>query len=165
MIDLANKVYFDKIRYVLSNIPKFDLTNDELIIVLAILLLRENNEQISVLSIQNLTDLDERLIDTCIETLAAKRYLEIVVDKTVVNFSVDNLFNLKEVDTTDVKDIFKIFEDEFARILTQRELVKINEWLKEYERDEIIEALRSASIMNKLNFNYIHKILENNRNE
>lgn len=165
MIDLANKVYFDKIRYVLSNIEKLGLTNDELVVSLSILLLQEEQSQVSIESIKKLTNLDVKFIDDIVTRLAGKRYLEIVVDGTQVNFSVDNLFSLKEVGPVEMTDIFKIFEDEFSRIFSQKELVRINEWTKVYSDDEIIDALRSASIMNKLDLNYINRILENNRLE
>lgn len=165
MIDLANKVYFDKIRYVLSNIEKLGLSNDELVVSLSILLLQEEQNQVSIESIKQLTNLDVKFIDNIITRLAAKHYLEIVVTGTQVNFSVDNLFSLKEVNPQEMTDIFKLFEEEFSRIFSQKELVRINEWTKEYSHEEIIEALRAASIMDKLDLNYINRILENNRLE
>lgn len=164
MIDLANKIYFDKIRYILSSIPNLNISNDELVVTLCILLLQEESTQVSIESIRNLTGFDVKLIDNVITTLAAKHYLEVVVSGNQVNFSVDNMFSLKEVDSIDKKDVFAIFEDEFSRTFSQKELVRVNEWMKIYSRDELLEGLRAASIMNKLDLNYINRILENNRN-
>lgn len=162
MTDFINSVYFDKIRYVLSKIPQLDLSSDELMLVLSILILQEEDQVVSVESIKRQTGLDIKEIDKIVTILAGKRYLEVEVVDTAVNFSVDNIFKLKPEVNLDVSDLFKIFEEEFSRLLNQRELVRLNEWMKKYKREEIIDALRSASIMEKLDFNYINKILENN---
>ncbi len=162
MTDFINSVYFDKIRYVLSKIPQLDLSSDELMLVLSILILQEEGQVVSVESIKRQTGLDIKEIDKIVTILAGKRYLEVEVVDTAVNFSVDNIFKLKPEVNLDVSDLFKIFEEEFSRLLNQRELVRLNEWMKKYKREEIIDALRSASIMEKLDFNYINKILENN---
>lgn len=162
MTDFINSVYFDKIRYVLSKIPQLDLSSDELMLVLSILIIQEEGQVVSVESIKRQTGLDIKEIDKIVTILAGKRYLEVEVVDTAVNFSVDNIFKLKPEVNLDVSDLFKIFEEEFSRLLNQRELVRLNEWMKKYKREEIIDALRSASIMEKLDFNYINKILENN---
>lgn len=165
MTDLINSVYFDKIRFVLSKIPQLDLSSDELMIVLSILVLQEQGDLVCIDSLKKQTGMSTKDIDNIVTILAGKRYLEVEVKETMVNFSVDNLFSLKQEVNLDVSDLFSIFEDEFSRMLNQRELVRINEWMKIYSRDEILDGLRSASIMDKLDFNYINKILENNRNE
>ena len=84
MIDLANKIYFDKIRYILSSIPNLNISNDELVVTLCILLLQEESTQVSIESIKNLTGFDVKLIDNVITTLAT-----------------GILFSLKEVDSID----------------------------------------------------------------
>lgn len=165
MTDLINNVYFDKIRYVLVKISDLNLSSQEILVVLSILILQEQGSLVSVETLVKQTNLDNKEVDDIVTLLASKRYLEVVVTNGRVNFSVDNIFSLKEEVNIDVKDIFKIFEDEFSRILNQRELVRLNEWTKVYTRDEILDGLRSASIMSKLDFNYINKILENNRSE
>lgn len=163
MIDLINKVYFDKIRYILDNLPKLDISHSELVVVLSIILLQEQGYIVSVESIINQTGMSLVEVDEVVTILAGKRYLEIEVKDSAVDFNVDNIFNLKTENNLDASDLFKIFEEEFSRLLTQKELVKLNQWQKDYSRDEIIDALRAASIMNKFNFNYINRILENNR--
>ena len=165
MTDLINNVYFDKIRYILVKISDLNLSSQEVLVVLSIILLQEQGSLVSVETLVKQTNLDNKEVDDIVTLLASKRYLEVIVTNGRVNFSIDNIFSLKEEANIDVKDIFKIFEDEFSRILNQRELVRLNEWTKVYTREEILDGLRSASIMSKLDFNYINKILENNRNE
>ncbi|NLC54364.1 MAG: DnaD domain protein [Erysipelothrix sp.] len=165
MTDLINKIYFDKIRWILAHLKELDVSSDEIVVILAIVVLNEEKLEVNIESIANLTPLTSKQVDDAITLLAAKRYLEIKVCAGEVSFSIDQIFELKKQVNNDVVDLFKIFEEEFSRLLTQNELVRLNEWISEYDRDVIIESLRNASIMQKLNFNYINRILENSKNE
>lgn len=165
MKDLIHNVYFDKIRYLLSHVSKLDLSSDELLIVLTIILIKEEGSIVSLDSLAKSLNFDNKKVDDLLTLLTAKRYLEIKIVDSHVDFNVDSIFDLKQNHDLNTQDLFKIFEEEFSRTFSQKELVRLNEWMQIYSRDELIDALRSASIMNKLDLNYINKILENNRNE
>lgn len=165
MTEMINNIYFDKVRWILSHLRELDISSNEIIVILSIVVLKEQNVAVNIDSIANLTPLSEKQVDDAITLLASKRYLEIKICAGEVSFSIDQIFELKKEVNNDVVDLFEIFEDEFSRMLTQTELVRLNEWVKEYDRSEIIDALRNASIMEKLHFNYINRILENNKNE
>lgn len=65
------------------------------------------------------------------------------------------------------KDIFSIFENEFARPLTPMELETISGWLDQdsYKEELILTALKEAVFAGKVHFRYIDRILlEWNRN-
>ena len=62
-------------------------------------------------------------------------------------------------------NIFDLFESEFKRPLSSRELQRISEWLHLYDETSITFALRDASMRNILNFDYINRILENGAHE
>ncbi len=157
----VNEVYFDKIRFILDNLNSLDLSGDELVVVLLIVLLKEKNEVVDINNIVSNSQLSEKQVDDIITLLAGKYYLEIKVVDGSVDFDLSKLFKLEKINNNEVASIFKIFEDEFKRLLTQRELVRINEWLEVYSKEEIINALRKSSINDGLNFNYINKVLEN----
>lgn len=59
------------------------------------------------------------------------------------------------------KDIFSIFENEFARPLTPMELETISGWLDqdEYKEELILMALKEAVFAGKVHFRYIDRIL------
>lgn len=161
MNKFIDEIYFDNIRFVLSHLKQLDLSSDEIVVVLLILMLQEKNKLVDINQIVTYSQFDEKQVDDIITLLASKYYLEIKIVKGQVNFDLSKLFTLETANNLDVSNLFKIFEEEFKRILTQNELVRLNEWLKLYSKELIIEALRRASIMNKLNFNYINRILEN----
>lgn len=165
MTSYINEVYFDKIRWILLHLKELDISPDEIVVILSIVALQEQRLEVNINSIAQMTTLSNKKVDDAITLLASKRYLEIKVCAGNVSFNIDNIFKLEKDINHDVKDLFQIFEEEFSRLLTQRELERLNEWVVNYDRDTIIDALRNASIMEKLNFNYINRILENSKNE
>ncbi len=66
---------------------------------------------------------------------------------------------LNELSNQEKPTLFELFEDEFKRPLTQVELMRLNDWSREYDQQLIIYALREASINKAFSFNYIDKIL------
>lgn len=162
---MIDEIYFDRVRWILSNLKKLDVSANEVLVLLSIVILKEENREVNIQSLADKTPLSNKEVDDAITLLASKRYLDIKICAGEVSFNIDKIFDLKKEVNNDVKDLFKLFEEEFSRLLTQNELVKLNAWIKEYSRQDIIEALRSASIMNKLHFNYIDRILENDYRE
>ena len=65
-------------------------------------------------------------------------------------------------------DLFTLFEKEFRRVLSQKEITTIAEWDRIYGYDKIVDALRIAVINRmmtdkEISFNYIGKILANGK--
>ncbi len=91
--------------------------------------------------------------------------LEIKPLKDRIEFILDRLFEegvrYEYVD----ENIFEVFESELSRPLSQNELERLNSWLNQYTQDEIIAALRTAIVYQKVSFPYINTILINNRKE
>lgn len=56
-------------------------------------------------------------------------------------------------------NLFDLFETEFARPITQREMEMIYDWKNKYEQKLVVLALREAIIYQKINFDYIGRIL------
>ena len=64
--------------------------------------------------------------------------------------------------------MFTLFEKEFRRVLSQKEITTIAEWDRIYGYDKIVDALRIAVINRmmtdkEISFNYIGKILANGK--
>lgn len=165
MNKMVNEIYFDKIRWILSHLKELDISSNETVVLLSIVVLKEKGLAVNNETINSLTPLTAKQVDDAITLLASKHYLEIKVCASEVSFHIDKIFELKKEVNNDVIDLFQIFEEEFSRMLTQNELVRLNEWIETYSKDEIIHALRQASIYRNLHFNYIDKILENIQDE
>ena len=71
-------------------------------------------------------------------------------------------------DIIEKNDLFTLFEKEFRRVLSQKEITTIAEWDRIYGYDKIVDALRIAVINRmmtdkEISFNYIGKILANGK--
>jgi len=80
-----------------------------------------------------------------------------VEDNKVKESIVDDLNN----ETNEFERMFKIFETEFGRNLSERESALLLSWIREYGNDIAIQGLRRAAIYKKLNFKYIDATLVN----
>ncbi|MCL0032971.1 DnaD domain protein [Peptococcaceae bacterium] len=99
------------------------------------------------------------------EIEAAKNILEKNMAKNLDNSEDDNLLVDKEErdmhykKTSNMDNICMVFEREFARPLSPMEVERIRHWLDEYDVVLVMEALRRAVLMGKINFRYIDAIL------
>ena len=76
-----------------------------------------------------------------------------------VQFCIDGIFaDEKETSSFDLS-LFEVFEDDFARPLSQMEVELLSQWTMEYDQTLIVYALREAMTKNKRSFDYIDRIL------
>ncbi|MBQ1468881.1 MAG: DnaD domain protein, partial [Solobacterium sp.] len=94
----------------------------------------------------------------------ARKYLDIKASSKRIRFVLDGLFEANTARDRSVMDVslFELFEQEFGRTLSQKEMQKISDWNREYERKQIIDALREASTYQKLSLSYVEAILKGN---
>jgi len=157
-----NESYIDKKLWILDQYETLNIQSDEAIVLLMIDFFEKQNKEVSLDLLNKKTKLEKKEIDHILSSLMSKGYLTIKAEEGKIRYSIDGLF-LQERKQVNLTNIFELFEDEFQRILSQNELRIINEWLMDYSEDEIVDALRQASIYNKKNFNYIRTILSNQK--
>ena len=159
--------YVNHRDWLLDNMELLNLSHTDLIVVLLIDFLNEHQIMITTELLSEKTKLSTHDLDMVLGGLCAKKYLDIRVKGSKVNFSLNGLFDTDIARETQVMDspLFDVFETEFGRPLTQLEMQKINEWNRIYDKQMIIYALRSASAYQKLNFSYIDRILANWRDK
>lgn len=160
------KNYTNKISWILENSSRFNITNNELLVILFIQFFNEENVLITPEQLANKTNMTVAEVDSIMSGLLDKQYLEIVIKDSAVLFSLDNLYQYQDnnFDKTNFNDVFKLCEDEFARPLSQTEIQMIADWVKEYSNNQIIDAIRFASVNEKLSMNYINRYLLNSKN-
>jgi DNA replication protein len=91
----------------------------------------------------NLTPLYKKLAESLIDRMSAKAQSKAAVD------------------SGSAKDVYSIFEKEFARPLTPMELETISGWLDKdrYHDELILAALKEAVFAGKVHFRYVDRIL------
>lgn len=150
--------YFNRRNWLLENIGNRDLTAQEALVVLLIDYHNEFSKGITLQQLSHDSHLDLQQLDVVLNSLCNKGYLSIIT-KNKVSFIIDNIFEDKKVEKQVSENIFELFEEQFARPLSQREATILSEWVNLYPSDKIIMALREAVIKQRVTFNYIDKIL------
>ena len=150
--------YFDRRSWILENISNLNLNSNEVLILLLIDYFNQYNKPLSIDTLSKSSNMEKILVDDTISSLISKGYLVLVTESGHISFNIDNIFEAKN-EIIENNDIFEIFEAEFGRVLSQKEASTISEWLRIYDYNTIIKALREALIYNKKSINYIDKIL------
>ncbi len=159
------KPYVNRRDWILENLGVLNLSSMEVIILLLIDYLNCLHENIDPVVLSKRSGIEVEEVDELIHQLVRKNLLEVKPLKDKIEFNIDNLFQeglrYEFVD----ENIFEVFESELSRPLSQPELQRLNGWLSQYTQNEIIAALRTAIVYQKVTFPYINSILVNNRKE
>ena len=130
---------------------------------LILLLIDYYQEGRQVVTMENLAmqcHLDLEEIDAAIDDLVKMDYLVISTKNRKVYFDISGVFEDRpKLEVS--RDLFEVFEEEFGRPLSQKEMIAISQWQQGYDSKTIIKALREAVIQEKLSTSYIDRILEN----
>lgn len=156
-----NEKFIDRRAYILDHFDKLSLSCEECMLILLIDFMNEHNIPIAHGILANKMKLDEAQIDNLLSRLTQKGYLSIAYDNKKIAFLIDGVFEERSADKTMNFDrsLFEVFEEEFARPLSQPEMQRLSDWLKQYEQKLILYALREALMYNKRSFDYIERIL------
>ena len=147
--------------WILDNMESLGLDINEAMLVLLIDFFNEHNIEITLEDLCKKTNKTKDEMDQIISNLTAKKYLDIYSAGSMVKWSLNGLFEADRPNSVKVvdRDLFDTFESEFGRPLTEREMVKLNEWAKTTDKTMIIYALREASLYQVLSMPYIDKVL------
>ena len=156
--------YVNHRDWILDNVEELGLNSQELVLVLLIDFYNEHHMEISMEILSKKCHLEMDELDRIISVLCARKYLDIKASSKRIRFVLNGLFEANTARDRSVMDIslFELFEQEFGRTLSQKEMQKISDWNREYERKQIVDALREASTYQKLNLSYIEAILKGN---
>ena len=157
-MEIYREKYFNRRNWILENIQSLNLSAAESLIVLLIDFCNEFSQPIDLQALSRLSNLNKEEVDNAIVMLCSKGYLNIEQQDNVIRFNINAIFTQHNISYAG-RELFQTFEAEFARVLSRAELERLSEWMRLYSHDEIIDALREASINRKLSFSYIDKIL------
>ncbi|MFV0380239.1 MAG: DnaD domain-containing protein [Anaerorhabdus sp.] len=153
--------YVNKRDWIIENLEFLNLSPNEFQLINIIDFLNDFNDIITHELLCKKMCITKDELDNLLAVLMAKNYLSIKAHKAEVKFILDGLYETETAKYEGIvnRDIYDLFENEFARPLTENELRKINEFLKKYEKKLVIYALREASTYKVLNIPYVEKIL------
>ena len=147
--------------WILDHLEYLGLSEKETVLVLLMDFMNENRIPITIDALAQRTGMSETDVDETIAVLYAKKYLDIRASGKRVSFRLDGLFETDVAREESVIDrsVFDLFESELKRPLTQKDMEKITDWNRTYDKRLVILALREASIYQSVSIPYIDKIL------
>lgn len=147
--------------WVIENQEFLGLSEKEFMIVLMIDFMSEHRIPISIDALAQKSGMEAKEVDETVSLLCAKKYLDIRASGKRISFRLDGLYDTDVAREAGIADrsVFDLFESEFKRPLNQKDMEKISEWNRTYEKRMIILALREASMYQKVSIPYIETIL------
>ena len=139
-------------------------------ILLLIYLTNQEHPELDLKLINKITTMSNEEIINSFNTLSEKVLISTNIikdgDRIDEEISLDGIYKLaatninKKIVKSQEKNIFELFESEFARPLTPMEFELINAWIESGINEDLIkEALKEAIYNGVNNFRYIDKIL------
>lgn len=155
-----NEPFIHRREYILDHFEDLSLSCEECMAILLIDFMNEHNIPISHGILAGKMKMEEAQIDDLLSRLSQKGYLDIVYQDKKIAFLIDGVFDTPTQKAMNFnQSVFEVFENEFARPLSQLELQRLSDWLKQYDQKLILYALREALMYNKRSFDYIDRIL------
>lgn len=154
--------YVNHRDWVLEYLELLGLSMQETVIVLLIDFFNGQQVAITTELLAKKTGFSHDEVDKVLSILVAKKYLEIRATNRKVSFVLDGLFDTEVSRTQSAlnSSLFELFEEEFGRPLSNAEMMKLSDLVKTIDTKLVIYALKEASMYQKVNFNYITKILQ-----
>lgn len=155
------------------------LTDTQFVLLLHLYAFSEEGKPFpSIQDLEERMDLKSSQIMKEMQTLVAAQFIELQQDvdpwgKMTEYYNLEPLFqklvsfvklpaaNERKIDITLDAKLFQVFEQQFGRLLSPREIEYLNQWLDQdnYSKEIILAALDESKIVGKLNFRYIDRIL------
>lgn len=152
--------YFNRRNWLIENLYKLKLNNNESMLILLIDFFNEFKEMITVELLSERLNLTIEEVDSAIKSLVSRGYLKISVVSMKACFNIDEVFEAASNVVVN-SNIYDLLETELGKILSRKDVSIISEWLRIYDYDTIVTALRTALAAKKKSIAYIDKILAN----
>ena len=157
--------FINRRNWILTNLPTLSLSMSEAFLLCMLDYMQENREDINLKTLSYHTNTSEKEVDQVLSSLMQKGYVDVITSHGKIEFDLTGVFEAHQRSVQVSTDIFKLFEVEFKRLLSEKEMVQLNQWSRLYSDELIIYALREALLNQKLSFFQIDKILTRWKNE
>lgn len=156
--------YFDAKNWILENYEKMNLNSDEVLLLLLIVLAKENRKAINYDYLKIKLNRNNKEIDKIISSLVEKHYLTLGTNAKGLVFDIDGLFEFdpEKYEISENSNLYDKLSNIFGKPLSNSELQKTNDLVNIYGEKKFLEAVRIAEAYKKLRLSYIEGILRNN---
>lgn len=151
--------FINRRNWILANCASLSLTMSEAFLVIMLDFMQECQLEINLTTLSKQINTTEKEVDQLLGSCMQKGYVAIQAVNGKIEFDLSGVFEAQQRNIQVSKDIFTLFEQEFKRLLTEKEMAQLNNWSRLYHDQMIVYALREALLNNKLSFFQIDKIL------
>lgn len=156
------KKYYNFNYYVLEHVAELNLTSDEVIVLLFLRYLSETQQEVVLEHVSKAINLSLITISKIIDSLLEKKMISISYNNGEIEYNTNEIFKvLERKENNQVAAIFRKIEVGFKRIISQKEVEKINDLLKTYDPNLVEYALRETLLQEVDSLAYMEKILMN----
>lgn len=154
-------------EWVMANLEYLNLTTNEALLVLMVIFLQSKNSVINYEILAEKLHVNTEQIDQLFTQLLHKKVLSVSMKRGVLSFDLTHLYqtNIDLIAAGEKEpEIYQIFEQVFKRPLTSVEMQKIGQWIQKETRDDLLNALKYASMYSKvITIAQVEKYLEKKR--
>lgn len=153
-----NAVYIDRRTWILDQLEGLNLSVVEAMILLLIDFGQSSRQPVSHewLAVKLKMEIDD--IETCLDQLSTKGYLQFQIDQGQILFRLDGLFQQKNSGIQQA-EVLELFERGMGRTLSSMEMDRILKWENQYGKALVNLALREALAFEARSLNYVEKVL------
>lgn len=152
--------YLDHRTWMLDHLQELNVDCKETLVLLLIDYGNQIRANITHEWISEKIKLDVEEIEEIFMSLSDKGYLNIGLNEGNLEFDISGVFEMKN-DNDEVlqRSLFDLFESEFRRTLSSSEMQRILDLCSRYDERRVRCALNEAVVYQKVNLNYIERIL------
>lgn len=153
--------YINLSDWILDHINQLDLDAQEVLVLLQLEYAIRTSSHVDPKILASQCNFSIKDFDRNLTSLIQKGYIKVNITEATVSYELQNIVQDQQIvnQKTESTDVLDLFEREFKRPLSSNEIHKLNDWLMKVDHGFLVHALREAVIYQKVNFNYIDRIL------
>lgn len=156
------KEYYNYQYYILNNMNELNLSQNQTLVLMFLRYYNETSQEVDFKKIGDNLGIELLEVAQIIEGLLDKKYIALQTSNGYTQYNTNVIYKIEENKANaQTASIFKKFESGFNRIISQHEVLKINELIQSYDIKLIEYALREALIHDVKKLEYVEKILIN----
>ena len=157
--NIWNAPYFQRRNWILENMEDLHLDGNEAITVLVIDYWKETNRPVNQKQVAQKLKLSEDEVEKVFDALMEKGYINVSIVNGAIEFDMQGLYDLKGNEVQEQYSLIERFEFEMKRTLSSNDIQRILNLSNRFGERMTVVALNEAVVYEKVNLNYIEKIL------
>lgn len=158
---IYNELFFNKRDWLIENYSQLKINQSQLIVLLMIDAANQQSREITFEYLSGKTKLNMNNLNKTVDELIDKKFLEIIPKRNKVQFSINGIFNAIDQYMSVNHDLLQVIQKEFGRLLSQNELIRLNDLSQKYSLTQLNYGIREAIVHRAFSLDYIERVIIN----